>query len=301
MTTEPVEPSPGDAPPQPAAPAAPPAPPAPPVPPQPVAASDAIAPEAVAPDAVVTGPPGAFVPDLLAVGPEPAPRVPRRPRPVLLAVCGLVLGVLGGGGVGYAIQAQRPPTPLPPLQVALPSYPAATVDPTAFAAEQPQPLAIDGDLRKLLLTAPEGSKPWGENPDKPSWVSAGDLAEHTGDAVREFKDLNSRGFRRAVEVDWQKDDVKYRVSLIQYAPEHAGEAKSRATVFRTQPFEKGANGGYKVFDQPNYWSDSKDPYYYGHAVAQRGTVVMEVEIFGAKPVTSNAVEDLAKQQWERLI
>ncbi|MEV7022238.1 hypothetical protein [Kitasatospora sp. NPDC093558] len=295
MTTEPVEPSPGDVPPP------PPAPPAPAAPPQPVAASDTVAPDAIAPDAIVSGTPGAFAPDLLAVGPEPAPRAPRRPRPVLLAVCGLVLGVLGGGGVGYAIQAQRPPTPLPPLQVARPSYPAVTVDPTAFAAEQPQPLAIDGDLRKLLVTAPEGSKPWGENPDKPSWISAADLADHTGDAVREFKDLNSRSFRRAVEVDWQKDDIKYRVALVQYAPEHASEAKARADLFRSQPFEKGANGGYKVFDKPSYWSDSKEPYYYGHAVAQRGTVVMEVEVFGANPVTSNTLEDLAKQQWERLI
>ncbi|MGW3040969.1 hypothetical protein ACWC9T_13220 [Kitasatospora sp. NPDC001159] len=236
-------------------------------------------------------------PDLPSAAPEAAPRAPRRPRPVLLSTCALVLGALAGGGVGYAIQAQRPPTPLPKLQVAHPSYPAQVVDPTAFAAEQPAPPAIDGDLRKLLISAPEGSGPWGELPDKPSWMSAGDLAEHGSRPEAEFKGLISSGFRRAVEVDWKKDDIRYRVLLTQYTPDHSDEAKSR----RAEPFADGANSGYTVYDVPMRWSDSNDQYYYGFATAKRGTVQMTVEIFSPKQVDSGALKDLAKQQWERLV
>ncbi|MEV7774555.1 hypothetical protein [Kitasatospora sp. NPDC086791] len=302
MTTEPAEPVPA-APPAPPAPAAPPAPPAPAAPPAPPAPAAPPAPPAVPPPLTppATGPwaadpfttgPG----DLLEAGPEREPRAPRRPRPVALAACALVLGTLTGGGVGYAVQAQRPPTPLPSLQVARPSYPAGTVDPAALAAQQPAPLSIEGDLTKLLLTAPEGSTPWGDNPDKPSWISIGELADHSGKSATVFRDLASRGFRRAVEVDWTKDGVHYRVSLIQYAPDHADEAKSSPWL----PFAEGANGGYKVETEPDHWAESTEQFYYGQAVAKRGSVQMTIEAFGTQQVNADILKDLAKRQWERL-
>jgi hypothetical protein len=229
--------------------------------------------------------------------PGAAPRAPRRPRPVLLSACALALGTLAGVGVGYAVQAQRPPTPLPPLQVARPAYPARAVDPTAFAAEQPAPLSIEGDLPKLLITAPEGSGAWADFPNLPSWVSVGEVAERSAEAARLFRDLNDSGFRRAAEVDWMKDGVKYRVSLTQYAPDHAVEAKAH----RAKPFADDANGGYVVMTEPETWADSTDQYYYGQASAQRGTVQMTVEIFSPRPVDSATLKDLAKKQWERLV
>ncbi|MFJ3220584.1 hypothetical protein ACIPLC_32255 [Kitasatospora sp. NPDC086801] len=293
MTTEPALPPPGAAP----APAAPPRPHTAPAEPP-----SAEPPFTEPPSTAEAFPPAAPAPDLLSAGPERAPRTPRRPRPVLLAVSGLVLGALVGGGVGYAVQAQRPATPLPPIQVARPSYPAVAVDPTAFAAQQPKPLAIDGDLLKLLVSAPDGSAAWGDFPDKPSWLSVGELADRGASAASDFKDLNARGFRRAAEVDWKKDDARYRVSLIQYAPDHAGEAaKHTAAVHLGEAFADGANGGYRVYAEPDHWADSADQFYYGHALAQRGTVVMVVEVFGTKPVNPDVVKDLAKQQWERLV
>ncbi|MFD0410319.1 hypothetical protein [Kitasatospora sp. NPDC127116] len=289
MTTEPAEPAPAApvasaaaVPPPPAAlPAAPAAPPvAPPVAP--------VAPEHGDP-AVPAEP--------FAAEPAPAPRAPRRPRPVLLGACALVLGTLAGGGIGYAVQAQRPPTPLPPLQVAHPSYPAGTVDPAALAAEQPKPLAIDGDLTKLLITAPEGSAPWADFADKPSWVSIGELAEENGDEVATFKDLASNGFRRAAEVAWKKDDVRYRITLTQYTADHADQVRSV-----TWPaFADGAPGGYKVDAAPHHWADSNEQYYFGEAVAKRGPLEMKVEVFGPQPVNPDTLKDLAKRQWERLV
>ncbi|MFD7450891.1 hypothetical protein [Kitasatospora sp. NPDC059827] len=298
-------------PPVPPAPPVPPVPPAPPVPPVPApspwsAEGEAMAhrtahqaPAAPEPDPAAqesAAPAVDVYADFLSAGPETAPRPSRRPRPVLLSVCALVVGVLAGGSVGYAIQAQRPPTPLPPLQVALPAYPAETVDPAALAAAQPPPPAIEGDLRKLLVSAPDGSTAWGDYPDKPGWMSIGELAERKGDAAVVFKDLATSGFRRAAEVDWMKGDTRYRVTLTQYTPEHIDEA----AAFHGQTFADDTDGGYRVDPEPRQWSDTKEQYYYGHAAAQRGTVLMTVEVFSPKPVESGDLKALAKQQWERL-
>ncbi|WP_459651336.1 hypothetical protein [Kitasatospora sp. Ki12] len=286
MTTEPPEPVP-----------APTAPPAPAVPPPAIPPTAPPAPGPYAANPYAADPFTVAPGELLEAGPEQAPRAPRRPRPVLLATCALVLGALTGGGVGYAVQAQRPPTPLPPLQAARPSYPAEVLDPAALAAEQPAPLAIEGDLTKLLITAPEGSTPWGDYPDKPAWASIGEIAEHSGNASYTFRDLASRGFRRAAEVDWKKDDVRYRVSLIQFAPDRADQAKSVSWL----PFADGATGGYKVETAPRRWAESTDQYYYGEAVAKRGSLQMTIEVFGTQLVSADVLKDLAKRQWERLV
>ncbi|MFE7589599.1 hypothetical protein ACFU6K_09365 [Kitasatospora sp. NPDC057512] len=274
MTTEPAEPVPAAPAPAsgPAGPAVPPPPAAPPV------APEAFASETGVPEAV-------------------APKAPRRPRPVLLTACALVLGTLAGGGVGYAVQAQRPPTPLPPLQAARPAYPAERVDPAALAAEQPAPLGIDGDLTKLLIGAPEGSTPWGERPDKPSWISIGELAEQRSGAADTFKDLASRGFRRAAQVNWKKDGVFYRVQLVQFTEDRADEAKSG---YWPLPFAENANGGYKVDIVPTHWAESTEQYYYGGAHAKRGSVEMTIEVLDTKPANPDTLKDLAKRQWERL-
>ncbi|OKI22682.1 hypothetical protein [Streptomyces sp. CB03911] len=338
MSTEPVEPSPDDAPPPtavppggrpdtaeaagpaeavvPAAPAAPAAPvvPAPPVAVSPWAApgSPAAAPYAL-PDPAeepaeasagvpVDGPP-AF--DVLAAG-EAETGVPareRKPRPVLLLTSALVLGLLLGGGVGYGIQAGRPPTPLPPLQVALPSYPAAVLDAAAAAEAAPKPLAIDGDLRKLVLERPGGTDAWGDNPDVPSWITVGELAERTGNAKRTFADFNRDGFRRAAGVDWKQGETRYRVTLLQYGPDDADRALAEARGMHgaaATKFADGVNGGYQVESEPENWAESTEKYYYGSAVARRGTVVMEIEVFAPQPVDAAALKDLAKKQWERL-
>ncbi|MET9615319.1 hypothetical protein [Kitasatospora indigofera] len=350
MSTEPVEPSPADAPPpaavppadrpdattsagasatpataavapdatestgstepvEPAGPAAP-AEPAPPVAVSPWAAPGTAAAAYALPDeepaAVPGGAPVAGLPaDVLVAGGDvtaPPARV-RRPRPVLLLTSALVLGLLLGGGAGYVIQAGRPPTPLPPLQVALPSYPAAVLDAAAAAEAAPKPLAIDGDLRKLVLERPGGTEAWGDNPDVPSWITVGELAERTGEAKRTFADFNRDGFRRAAGVDWKQGGTRYRVTLLQYGPDDADRALVEARGMHgaaATKFADGVNGGYQVESEPENWAESTEKYYYGSAVARRGTVVMEIEVFAPQPVDAAALKDLAKKQWERL-
>lgn len=169
------------------------------------------------------------------------------------------------------------------------------------AAAAPTPLAIDGDLRKLLLTAPSGSTAWGDYPDIPSWITAGELAEHAGKTADFFKRLNNRGFRRAVEVDWKQGDLKVRVSLIQFTADRAPEATSQVRGRTLEPFAPEANGGYEVDSRASYWAETTEAFYGADAVAQRGTVLMEVKVFGTRPVSPEVVKDLAKRQWERLV
>ncbi|MFE2723346.1 hypothetical protein [Kitasatospora sp. NPDC059327] len=307
MTTRPVEPSPAD-PPTPAdapTPAEAPLPPAAAAPPAEVpavpAAGEAAPTQGPAAPVVPPAPPAPFAAAFVPAAPAPPFRRPGRPRPVLLLVCGLVLGTVLGGAVGYAVQANRPPTPLPPIQVALPSYPAEVVDPAAVAQAGPKPPAVDGDLRKLLITVPTGGTAWADYPDTPSWITVGELAERSGRSAETFKNLNYKDFRRAVEVDWKKDDLKVRVTLIQYAADRAAEAKSRAAGYRLQPFAEDANGGFQVDSEASYWAETTEQYYLGTALAQRGTLVMEIKVFGTRPVNPDVVKDIAKQQWERLV
>ncbi|WP_052708842.1 hypothetical protein [Streptomyces sp. NRRL S-495] len=230
----------------------------------------------------------------------PAPvRKPRRPRPVLLLACALVVGTAAGGGVGYAVQANRPPTPLPRIQAVVPTYPAEVLDPAAAAEAAPAPLAIDGDLRKLLPTAPAGSTGWNDYPTTPSWITVGERAERTSGAAHNFISLNEHGFRRAAEVDWKQNGLKVRITLLQRTADFPAEAGTRDTDL--QPFTADANGGYRIAAAPLYWNETTEKYYLGTAVAQRGTVQMQVEVFGTQPVDAEVVKSLAKQQWERLV
>ncbi|MCX4684435.1 hypothetical protein OG401_08925 [Kitasatospora purpeofusca] len=227
------------------------------------------------------------------------PRKPRRPRPVLLLLCGLVVGTAAGGGVGYAVQAHRPPTPLPRIQAVVPTYPAEVLDPAAAADAAPAPLAIDGDLRKLLLTAPTDSTVWDDYPTTPSWITVGERAERTSGAAHNFISLNEHGFRRAAEVNWKQNGLKVRISLLQYSSDFAAGSDPRGTDLR--PFTADANGGYSIAAAPLYWNETTEKYFLGIAVAQRGTVQMQVEVFGTQPVDAEVVKGLAKQQWERLV
>ncbi|GAA2427834.1 hypothetical protein [Streptomyces macrosporus] len=60
------------------------------------------------------------------------------------------------------MQADRAPTPLPPLSRAEPSYPKKPLpkdrEPEPLTAEEDRRVRTDGDLRDLLLPAPEGAR-----------------------------------------------------------------------------------------------------------------------------------------------
>ncbi|WP_241027683.1 hypothetical protein [Streptomyces verrucosisporus] len=69
-----------------------------------------------------------------ATGPGTA--APRRGRTALLLACAALLGTVGGLAGGYTVQADRAPTPLPPLSQAELSYPKKPLP----EDEAPEPL-----------------------------------------------------------------------------------------------------------------------------------------------------------------
>ncbi|WP_344444061.1 hypothetical protein [Kitasatospora nipponensis] len=237
----------------------------------------------------------------------------RRPvrgsRTLLLLVAALLLGPLVGGGIGYAIQAQRPPTPLPPLQpVAQPQYPAGALSPQAAAAALPAPLSIDGDLRKLLLAKPadaqdEDGNASGATPG--GWETVGEMARERGDSATEFEDLLDAGLRRTAMTGWRKGDIDYRIELIQYFSADARsayEAMDQAHVRNPQsvPFADGMQGSYWADPKQRTYVQTNLKFYYGGAKTRRGDVLVSVEIYSPNPVNADEARDLAKQQWERL-
>ncbi|MDH6137400.1 hypothetical protein P3T37_006832 [Kitasatospora sp. MAA4] len=230
----------------------------------------------------------------------------RRPRTALLLVGALLLGPVIGGGVGYAVQAGRPPTPLPPLQLTvLPHYPSTVLDDRAAADAAPKPLAIDGDLRKLLIGKPADAQDWDDFgfADGDGWESAANLARSMGNSAQRFHLILAEGFRRTAATSWQKGDVKYLVQLTQYDADHAATAITDVAgrgVTVPRPFANGMEGGYGADDTPLTYSDTTEQYYYALARARRGNVLISVEEFSSTKLGPDEVKDLAQRQWEQL-
>ncbi|GAA2249746.1 MULTISPECIES: hypothetical protein [Kitasatospora] len=257
--------------------------------------------------------------DVVSSGlPEPEPAVNldagpdagrRRPRTVTLLAGALLLGPLLGAGVGYSIQAARPETPLPSLHVAVESYPATPLDPTAAAEAEPKPLAIDGDLRKLLISKPDGADDWDNygHGDGSGWLSVGAKAGSYGGADRQFRNLVHGGFRRDAMVAWTKGGNNYRVELIQFDEDHVssavdwaqGDTGSGTGIDGT--LDGTVHGTYLARTQQDHFADSTTTYYFGSATARRGNVVMVVSIYSQSRVSADELKDIAEQQWKRLV
>ncbi|MFJ1706717.1 hypothetical protein [Kitasatospora sp. NPDC088346] len=235
---------------------------------------------------------------------EAAP-APRRIGTARLLIAAALLGPLLGAAGGYAIQAGRPPTPLPALQVGVPHYPAATLDEQAAAAARPKPLPVDGDLRKLLISRPEGTEPWDNYGygDDSGWMTIGEKALSYGGADREFRSLIREGFQRDAYLAWRKGETRYLVELIQYDAKSSQSAVALVNeVTGGQPLDGGTiNGSYTASDKQYTYSESTEKYYLGEAVARRGNVAMQITVYSPSQVNGDELKALAKLQWERLV
>ncbi|MFD9125634.1 hypothetical protein [Kitasatospora sp. NPDC059571] len=235
---------------------------------------------------------------------ETGPRV-RGPRTARLLLAALLLGPVLGAGIGYAVQAGRPPTPLPPLGTGPLAYPQARLDAKDAAALEPKPLNIDGDLRKLLIDRPAGTQDWdnyGEG-NAAGWLTAGSKAMSFGDSAREFRSLMAADFRRDAFLAFSRGDTHYRIELMQFADSGINAGVTAWTI--KFPEEGGAipgtaNGYYSAPHRQEHYDDSTETFYYGQATARRGTVVMRIYIYSPNPVDANELKDLATRQWERL-
>ncbi|QIQ04070.1 hypothetical protein [Streptomyces liangshanensis] len=240
------------------------------------------------------------------------PKPPRRRgRTTLIVGVAALLGAVAGTATGYTIQADRPPTALPPLSQPGLAYPAkalpAGTKVKALSAEEDSQVRTDGDLRKLLLGKPEGVREAPSDYIVDGWSQ---LPLYTGEAERPsamFGFLAGLDFRRVAATSWdQPGDHVTNIDLVQFGPGPNFGARDLAddqTAYSEslggpgEPIKNSSNGHYWVFKARH---EAGFLPYYARALAHRGDVVVDINIFDSKPIAASEIRDLAERQLERL-
>ncbi|MFE3073730.1 hypothetical protein [Streptomyces sp. NPDC059247] len=248
------------------------------------------------------------------VPPVPAER-PARPRRRALRTLGLiavaaVLGVVGGTAVGYGVQAEREPTPLPPLNQQGLAYPAKPLpkgqEPEPLSAKEDRQLKAEGDLRKLLLPKPEGARGGMDG-----WMSLADYADGfmQPDGALE-SDLEQKVRRIAVR-EWFAGENRWtKIELVQYRPssgigayEHVREQQTIAISEAKsdslgEPVKGSENGRYFVY--PVKRKAGYLDLHQARAFIQRGDIAVTVLMSDTRKITKNEIRSLAERQLGRL-
>jgi hypothetical protein len=248
---------------------------------------------------------------------QPAARPPRRRgRTTLIIAAAAALGVVGGTAVGYKIQADRSPTPLAALSQAGLAYPAKSLplgkEPAPLPVEQDNQVKTNGDLRKLLIKKPAGSQEGRTLVIADGWIPpdlyAATTFDDPGAAMEYHEEL---GMRRIAAVAWNAGGHReVNVALLQF---RAGDQMSAEDFARDQQsyaldggeageagdLVKGSENGrtylYKVENRAGFL-----PLYRAEAVAHRGDVAVDINIFDSKRISKKDIRTLAEQQMERL-
>ncbi|MFJ2651264.1 hypothetical protein ACIO1C_31650 [Streptomyces sp. NPDC087420] len=240
------------------------------------------------------------------------PKPPRRRgRTTLIVGVAALLGVVAGTATGYTIQADRAPTALPPLSqqgLAYPAkaLPAGTKVTPLYEAEDSR-VRTDGDLRKLLLRRPPGVREAPQDYIADGWsplafyTSVADLPSTT------FGYLAGLDFRRVASTSWdQARDHMTNIDLVQF---RSGPNMGAKDLFADQTAYSESLGGMGEAIRNSvagyYWVFEADhePGFLPHharALAQRGDVVVDINIFDSKPIAATEIRDLAERQLERL-
>ncbi|MER8236415.1 hypothetical protein [Streptomyces sp. NPDC094049] len=261
--------------------------------------------------------PGTDAPTPHVDAPAP-PERPARPRRRALRTLGLiavaaVLGVVGGTAVGYGVQAEREPTPLPPLNqqdLAQPKPLPKGQKAKPLPASEDLRTKAEGDIRKLLLPKPAGAKtpPFA---DTDGWLS---LPAFVSDFNRPSSALASQldlGVRRIATTSWSVGRYKrVKIELIQY---RAGDVMGAAEYVESQqdymPDEEfagnegtalkgSANGRYYVMpvEREAGYMDFHEARAYFH----RGDIAVQVIIDDVERISASEIRSLAERQLARL-
>ncbi|MEU3528892.1 hypothetical protein AB0E62_34425 [Streptomyces sp. NPDC038707] len=218
-----------------------------------------------------------------------------------------VLGLVSGLCAGYLVQAGREPTALPPLSQPSPAR-AAGEGPARLSAARDRRVRTDGDLRRLLLKAPDGAR---ENTSltEDGWMSLNQLAETYDDPAVGYGWLLGEEFRRAAAVGWTEGGTRtVEIRLLQFRQEEVFGAREEAEdsqywAGRESDSESWAIPGTGVGKAYTYrGARTRDGrrVYEARAHAWRGDVSLDIWINDTEPVPKKAIVDLAKRQMERL-
>ncbi|MFI7011594.1 hypothetical protein [Streptomyces sp. NPDC050145] len=257
--------------------------------------------------------------DVLAPSAEPGappgePAAEKKPgrrsrRTVALIACAAVLGVVAGVCTGYAVQVQRDPDPLPPLAQPEIAQARQGKAPAPLSASADHRVRTDGDLRRLLVPRPAGTR---KSDAQQGWVDQHDFAEYFFEKPGPmFGELSDEGFRRAAVTVWEKGNATTSVQLVQFRDaEERGSLSFLEGQLAYMPGDKWAgnagepiphssNGRAFVSDHPKS-QPGYVPMYSARALAVRGDIALDIQIYDTRPIRMKTVMSLAERQLERL-
>ncbi|MBT2364874.1 hypothetical protein J7E88_05945 [Streptomyces sp. ISL-10] len=257
-------------------------------------------------------------PETAAAAPGPVQERPpsrgRAGRTVGLIAAAAVLGLVAGTAVGYGVQADCEPTPLPALNQPDLAYPAkplpAGESPARAAAVVDLRAEADGDLRKLLLPRPSGARK-AEFLDDEGWLDTAGYASEFKQEGRALEFMLENRIRRVAITSWESGEHRQvHIQLVQFrssgtigAAVHTEDAQE----WLSDPdyadddgdvLPGSGNGRYYLFPverEPGYLD-----FYEARAVFYRGDVMAEVSIWDAKKISKKDIRSLAERQLERL-
>ena len=218
----------------------------------------------------------------------------------------LVIGLIGGLGVGYAVQSQRSPTPLPPLAAAQPTYPPTPL----FTGQQPSPLPsgdddatiVSGDLPQVLLPTPVGAT---ATPGLDHiWLTLADGAANCTNQAACFSSELSEGVSRIAQTGWATTDgVTVQITITQYSPGFSAKADDDYTDYQQGGTDTTALPSPPGTDAAGYsYADTDDPGSTDFMVALHGNLMIEflVSTAGFPAPDSSYIDGLVTQQLARL-
>ncbi|MFI8964064.1 hypothetical protein ACIGO8_18335 [Streptomyces sp. NPDC053493] len=280
----------------------------PPVPaPEPVPTPDAA--PGTAPDAA---PDAAAAPEAASDAAPAAAPAPRRRagRTVALIAVAAVLGVVGGTAVGYGVQAGREPTPLPALNQPGLAYPAKPLpkgkEPAPLSAAEDRGLKTEGDLRKLLLAVPAGSRKADFAPED-GWLSVSSYASDFSGPSGEFEYLLENGVRRVASTAWRTGEYRFtQINLVQFRSDSGQGAADHAEDQRSF-MEDEAGYGEPIKGSPDGRTyqlpvehEAGYELHQARAYVHRGDVMVEIFVTDTKKISQKDISSLAERQLERL-
>ncbi|MEX0170560.1 hypothetical protein MRBLMG1_003166 [Streptomyces sp. LMG1-1-1.1] len=228
----------------------------------------------------------------------------------LIAVAA-VLGLVGGTAVGYRIQADREPTPLPALNQPGLAYPAKPLPegegPEPLSAKEDLQSKAQGDLRKLLLPRPKGARADGTDGWQPLDAYADTFTMPDG----RLQDGLTSGIRRIATRGWLVGEYKsVRIELVQYRPDSRLGAFEHATQQQRITASEGKSGslGHEVKGSTNgryyiYPVRREAGYmdaYEARAFIQRGDIAITILMYDTHKIAESEIRSLAERQLGRL-
>ncbi|WP_328707672.1 hypothetical protein [Streptomyces mesophilus] len=247
--------------------------------------------------------------------PPEVPDAPARPkrrrgRTTALIFAAALLGVAGGTAVGYTVQAERKPTPLPALSQQDLAYPEKS---SATAKDAGGRHKADGDLRKLLLPRPSGYRDAsfatfeGGTLSDDGWMTVRSYIREFEEPPRMLEHLNSIGVRRIAAADWERGSRFVAIRLVQFGKDGVAgaveNAADRMYYLETDGTDRGEFRGSvdgRWAQMPVEREAGYLPVYHAQAAAFRGDVMVEVHIFDTKPVSKKDIRSFAERQVGRL-